>query len=90
MSTCITSPSLSHIEYTALAVICQPGKPGWFATGGCSVSQCRVLRRGRRGSVLVYSTPPTQEQGPRLAAMHHRSKDFSQELGQYQQNPVNI
>ena len=87
MSSCITSPSLSHIEYAALAVICQPGKPGWFATGGCSVSQGRVLRRG---SVLVYSTPPTQEQAPRLAAMHHRSKDFSQELGQYQQNPVNI
>ena len=28
MSSCITSPSLSHIEYTTMAVICQPGKPG--------------------------------------------------------------
>ena len=43
------------------------------AIGGCSVEQCRVLRRVRCGSVPLYTTKPAQAQGSRLPAMRHRS-----------------
>ena len=62
--------------------ICQLENHGLFSTGGCSVRQCRVLRRVRGGSVRLYSTSAAQEQGARLTTMRHRCEDFSQKLRQ--------
>ena len=49
--------------YANKHVFFQAHKTALSAIGGFSVEQGRVLRRVRRGSVLLYTTRPAQAQG---------------------------